>query len=236
MALNPTQMAWAIPAALAVGLLAATTPALFASSVPAMAATFATGARTRRGRRGGVFGVAGMAMRAVRLGWGRSTLAILALGTATAALGVLWTIQHDFSGRAAGTLLGDALTLQVQGPDLVATAGMLLLAGVGVSHALAIEIRERGSELATLTAVGWTATTLTRMLALQAATLGLLGGLVGIAMILWFDAAVLGTLGGSVAFTALLAGSVSILTALVGALLPAAQLQRLPAATVLAEE
>ena len=236
LALNPTQMAWAIPAALAVGLLAATTPAIFASSVPAMAATFATGARTRRGRRGGVFGVAGMALRAVRLGWGRSTLAILALGTATAALGVLWTIQHDFSGRAAGTLLGDALTLQVQGPDLVATAGMLLLAGVGVSHALAIEIRERGSELATLTAVGWTATTLTRMLALQAATLGLLGGLVGIAMILWFDAAVLGTLGGSVAFTALLAGSVSILTALVGALLPAAQLQRLPAATVLAEE
>lgn len=235
LALDGRQALWAIPAAVVVGLLAAVVPAVSASSVPALEATFPAGTRRRSGRLGRVWGRPGMALRALRLGWGRSLLGVLALATATAALGVLWGIQAEFNGRAVGTLLGDAVTLQVRQPDLWASLGLFALAGIGVAHVLGIQVRERATELATLRATGWRTTSLIEVLGLQGLALGLFGAAVGGGAALAFDLGVLGT-GGAVGRWALAAGGVGVLTALAAVVVPAVRLGRQRLASVLAED
>ena len=76
--------------------------------------------------------------------------------------------------------MGRAVTIQVRTVDYAATAATMVLAIIGVVNVMILNIRDRGSELAALLAVGWTDRALTRMIASEGLGIGLLGALPGL--------------------------------------------------------
>jgi ABC-type antimicrobial peptide transport system permease subunit len=173
----------AIPAAIGVALIAATWPALAAArTAPASAMAPAASARGLR-LAPRVASVTGAAWRSLASAPGRAAASILGAATATAAIGTLRTIQDDFASRAVGTVLGNAITVQVRTPDLAAAGLTALLAGIGIHHVVATEARERRTELGTLAALGWRPRTITRLLATQALLATALGVVIGAAVV-----------------------------------------------------
>jgi len=106
----------AVPVVLAVALAAGLWPAVRAGRARpgrALAPLVAASGRARRGPRATrtkAAPLAGLALANLR----RTVLGMLALGTGVAGLTVLAVIQRAFHGVAVGTLLGDAVTLQVR--------------------------------------------------------------------------------------------------------------------------
>lgn len=230
------QAALAVPAAALVAALSGTAAAVTAAHAPALEAVRPTGSHTARGTRRSVRGQNGLALRAVLAAPGRSLLTIAAVAVATAALAVLLAVQAEFRGQAVGSLLGDAIALQVRGPDLAAAVTILVLAGVGVAHSLTIEVRERAAELATLRATGWTEATLTRMLLTQAVLVGLAGVGFGTGAALGIQAAVLGRLTPTMLAADALAAILGLLVAAAATWTPARLLSRIPTPALLAED
>jgi putative ABC transport system permease protein len=145
-------------------------------------------------------------------------------------------IATGFRGSVTGTLLGDAITVQVRGTDYVAAAITMLLGAATVADVLYVNIRERSAEFALLGAVGWDGGRLGRLAAYEAVILGVVGGLLGAGAGLGVAAAVGGALppvGYVVAAAA--AGAGCVVTA-AAAVLPVRLLRRLPTTRLLAEE
>jgi putative ABC transport system permease protein len=230
------QAALSVPAAVAVAVLAGSAAAVAAARAPALDAVQPSGSRPVRGFRRSVRGQTGVAFRAMVASPGRSLLTVAAVAVASAALAVLLAVQAQFEGQAVGSLLGDAIAVQVRGPDLAAAAAILLLAGVGVAHSLTLEVRERAPELATFRATGWTERALTRLLLTQAVVTGLTGAVLGTGAALLIQDAVLG----EVTWTTIVADAVAALLALAVAAAatwaPGRLLSRIPTPTLLAEE
>ena len=174
---SPAEVAIAIPAALLVALVAASGPAGVAARLDPVVAMRPPVARsaTRRTLRSPL----GLAWRSVRATPGRAAPAAAGVAVASTAVATILAIQAEFNGRAVGTLLGDAVTIQVRAPDLAAAALGFLLAGLGLYHLMATEVRERAMELALLRAVGWPGATILRVLIVEAALVGVAGAAVG---------------------------------------------------------
>jgi cell division protein FtsX len=188
----------AIPTALLVALVAASGPALVASRldpVTALKPPVAAGAPRRCVR-----SVAGLGWRSVRATPGRAVLAAAGVTVATTAVAAILAIQAEFNGRAVGTLLGDAVTIQVRAPDVAAAVLGFLLAGLGLFHLMATEVRERAMELALLRAVGWHRSTVLLVLVTQATLVGLAGAATGGAAALVVLAATFGQVTASMAW------------------------------------
>lgn len=235
-AVSLPQAALAIPAAVVVALVAGAAAAAAAARAPALAAVRPAGSHTSRGTRRSVRGRLGMAMRAVLAAPGRAALTVVAVAVATAALSVLLAIQAQFQGAAVGSLLGDAVALQVRGPDLIAAATILLLAGVGVAHSLTIEVRERAPELATLRATGWRESTLAQMLLTQALLVGIIGAILGTTTAVAIQLAVLGALTPTMLAASAAAAVLGVAVAAAATWAPARLFARIPTPTLLAEE
>jgi ABC-type antimicrobial peptide transport system permease subunit len=135
-----------------------------------------------------------------------------------------------------GTVLGNALSVQVRGADFLAVGITIALAALSVADVLYINLRERAPELASLRTVGWSDHQLGLLVALEATVIGLTGSVIGAALgvsvsVLAFDtplaplvaAAGLSILGG-------------VTAALAASLVPVAQLRRLAPVAVLATE
>ncbi len=230
------QAALAVPAAMLVALLAGLAAATVASRTPALEAVRPTGGSSRGSVARPVRGIGRFAVRSVLAAPGRAALTGAAVAVATAALAVLLVIQLEFSGQAVGTLLGNAIALQVRGPDLVAVAGILVLAGVGVGHAGALEVRDRASELVMLRVAGWRDGHLSRLIVTQGLIVGIAGALVGAGAALWFAHQVLGGATPTAWLASAAAGLAGVASAVLGSLAPARLLARTPATVVLAEE
>lgn len=144
------------------------------------------------------------------------------------------------SGRlqreAVGTLLGDAVTLQVRGPDLIAAMGIIVLASFGMAHALGLEVRERAIEFATLQAVGWERRAVVSLLLGHALVMGIAGSLLGGGVALAFDHWVMGGITAASWATTAGAAGLGIASACLATVIPAATLRRRPAVALLAEE
>lgn len=169
----------ALPAAVAVALLASLGPVIAAARTVPVSAMKPV-ASTRSARRGPrVVGVATLAWRSVVTSPGRAMAGILGSATATAVIAVTRMIQTQFHNRAVGTVLGDAITVQVRTPDLAAAALTALLAAIGIYHVTATEARERRMEIGTLLAQGWQPATVRRLILTQAIAIWLLGALLG---------------------------------------------------------
>lgn len=226
----------AVPVAVGVALLAGVWPAVAAARTSPVDAMRAPVRLAPRRRVRGVRSVTGIAWSSVTMAPGRAVAAMVGVATATAAVGSLVAVQTEFRGRAAGTLLGDAVAVQVRTPDLVAALLTMLLAGFGVHHVMATEIRERRAELATLRTVGWADRTVARLLLTQAAYVAALGAVVGGLLAWWWLGAVFEVRSAAMALALLGAGGVAVVVAVLVTLLPVSRLRSVPVARLLSED
>jgi len=135
-----------------------------------------------------------------------------------------------------GSLLGNAVAVQVRGPDYVAAAATLVLGVLAVTDVLFINIRERAADLATLRALGWPDRTLARLVITEGTLIGLAGSTAGTALGLAGAAMFAGQLPARLLVAGLAAVVIGTAVTVAAATLPAQLLRRLPAALLLAEE
>jgi ABC-type antimicrobial peptide transport system permease subunit len=154
---------------------------------------------------------------------------------ASAALTLLLAINQAFRGDMVGTLLGQAISVQVRGLDFLVVGVIVLLAALSLADVIYLNLRERAAEIVTLRTVGWSDRHLAQMIATEAVILGLLGTIPGSLLGL-----LIGLQLGVPALAVLLASAISILggllVSLLAALVPLARLSTLTTPAVLAEE
>jgi ABC-type antimicrobial peptide transport system permease subunit len=135
-----------------------------------------------------------------------------------------------------GSLLGDAVAVQVRGVDYVAVAATVALGILAVADVVFLNIRERAAELATIRAFGWRESSLARLVVTEGTMIGIAGSLVGAALGLAGAAEFAGQLPPLLFIAATAAAATGVLVTAGAAVLPAQLLRRLPAAHLLAEE
>ena len=167
---------------------------------------------------------------------GRTLVGVVSLAVGVAAATTLLAITVAFRGVLVGSLLGEAVTVQVRGSDYIAAGTTVLLGVLAVTDVLFLNLRERAGELATLRVLGWQERHLRRLVAVEGLTLGVAGSVLGVAVGLAGVRAYAGSLPAGVTgpvVALLLAGTALGAVAAVG---PAAALRRLPTTEVLAED
>ena len=165
-----------------------------------------------------------------------SVQACLAAGLAAASNLVLLVASSEFRGQVVGSLLGDSVSLKVRGTD-VATAILLTALGMAsVMVVLFLGLARDRIGLATLKASGWSDATIGRVVLVQGAGLGLIGGIVGIVAGAGLMSGVFGVAVHLLLLPSglLLAGSV--VAAIIAAAFPAVWTMRHPIARALAAE
>ncbi|MDN5765789.1 MAG: ABC transporter permease [Humibacillus sp.] len=232
--ISPARAALAIPAATGLAILAGIIPAVRAARADPGAAVRPAVAGAGRARP--VRGVFSLAVTNLRRVPGRSLLGALSLAVGVAALAVLAGITLAFQGAVAGTLLGDAVTVQVRGVDVAAVVAMVALGIFSVADVVYLNLKERAAEFATLRAIGWGEGPLSRLVAYEGLLIGLVGSLAGagagLGVVRLLDVPITPTLQVAVAGAAV----VGTLAAAAATLVPTLALRRLPTTEVIAEE
>ena len=224
----------ALPVALGLTLVSGIVPAVRASKAhPANALRPSVRRTKRRHRPPGVFGLAVVNLGRVP---GRTLLGVVALAIGIAALTILTAITFAFRGVIVGTVLGDAVSLQVRGVDTVAVGATVLLGAFAVADVLYLNIRDRSHELASLRASGWSDSALGRLITYEGMCIGVLGALIGAGAGLAGAGWLVGGVSPGLVTTGVLTAVAGVLVAGVSALVPALLLRRLPIARLLAEE
>jgi ABC-type antimicrobial peptide transport system permease subunit len=236
------QVLLAVPIAIAVALVAGGAPAIRGSRAHPGSALSRPAARPRRAkgpRRGSRQSVGRLAVRNLRRAPGRAVLGAFALSAGVCALTLLLVLQWAFQGAAVGSVLGDAVAVQVTGADTIAVVTIVALGVLAVIDVLYLNIRDRASEFAVLHAVGWPATALGRLVGYEGLALGLAGSLAGAAAGLTAALAFAGPAAqaSDVVRTAALAVVIGTVLACAAAAVPALLLRRLvPIDALLSEE
>ncbi|WP_147457418.1 ABC transporter permease [Micromonospora sp. CV4] len=154
------------------------------------------------------------------------------VGAVTLIAAALWAFRDGM----VGSLLGQAVSVQVRGVDLVAVGGVLLFGVLSVADVLYLNVRERAAEFATLRAVGWPDSVLNRLLIYEALGVGVLGCVLGNVAGLGSVALLVGHLDGRSAVLALAVTAGALLLTVLAALVPAILIRRLPTAALLSEQ
>jgi putative ABC transport system permease protein len=227
------RVAFVLPTALLLAVIAGTAPALEASRGQPLDAVRP---RIAVGRRRSARSIVALALLNARRLPLRSGLAAVALAIGVAALTFLVAIEHAFSGTLVGTLLGNAISVQVRGPDLVAAGITIALAAFTVADVLYLNLRERAPEHAVLQATGWGYQHILRAALIEAATIALLGSAAGAAAGIAFGATFLSIPAGPLALGALIAAAAATTTSLIAASIPAAKAALTPPLLALRDE
>jgi putative ABC transport system permease protein len=231
---SPGRAALAVPAAVVLAVTAGTGPAWLAARADPVASVRPPVLAVRRGRHQA--GLASLALVNVLRTPGRSVVGALSLAVGVAALTLVTGVTPAFRGVVVGSLLGDAVAVQVRAVDYVAVVATVALGVVAVADVVALGIRERSAELATLRALGWPESALGRLVIGEALLIGVAGSVTGAAAGL----AATAEFTGQVPLRLLLAALASVLAAAAvttcAAILPAQLLRHLPTAQLLAEE
>jgi putative ABC transport system permease protein len=231
---SPGRAALAVPAAVILAVAAGTGPAWLAARADPVASVRPPVLAVRRGRHPA--GLIGLAAVNVLRTPGRSLVGALSLAVGVAALTLVTGVTLAFRGVVVGSLLGDAVAVQVRGVDFVAIAATVALGVLAVTDVVVLNIRERSAEFATLRALGWPESALGRLVVGEALLIGVAGSVTGAALGLAAAAEFTGqlplrlwlaALAGILAATAVTSGA---------AILPARMLRYLPTAQLLAEE
>ncbi|MDQ2850301.1 MAG: ABC transporter permease [Actinomycetota bacterium] len=230
---SPSRALLAIPASLAVTLVAGFVPAYLAARSDPMDAVrpAVTTPRTPRVTRT----VLGLGRGNLSRSRARTVLAVLGLVVATAAFTLLLAITVGFQGAVVGSILGDAVAIQTRTSDYAAALATFALAGIGVGNLMYLNIRDRGPELATLRATGWTEQHLRRLLLTEGALIGAIGGVLGAVLGLAAALVLIGSLPVLVLLAALGTAAAAVLISLVATLLASTLLLRLPTTLLLTE-
>jgi len=181
-----------------------------------------------------VRGLVTMALVNLRRLPGRAVVGAAGLFVGVGALTTLVGIERGFQGTLVGTLLGQAITVQIRGVDLVAAGLTIALAAVSVADVLFLNVRERAAELVTLQTIGWSDREVAALVGLEGVALGIVGSVAGAAAGLAFSALLLGGAVGPLAAAAGIA--IGAGAAAAASLLPLTQIRRLAPPAVLAAE
>ena len=153
-----------------------------------------------------------------------------------AALTVLVGIERAFEGTLVGTLLGNAISVQVRGSDFVALGSAVALATLGVADVLYLNLRERSAEFASLRAVGWADRQIGQLVLLEALGLGALGSVSGAIVGVLIGGLLLAVPIGPLLGAAAVATAAGLACVVAASVLPLSQVARLTPHAVLAEE
>jgi putative ABC transport system permease protein len=231
---SPARAALAVPAAVGLALVAGTVPAWLAARADPVASVRPPVLAVRRARH--PHGITGLALVNVLRTPGRTLAGALTLAVGTTALTLIIAVVVAFRGTVVGSLLGNAVAVQVRGPDYVATAATVVLGVLAVTDVLFINIRERAAELATMRALGWPDRALARLVITEGALIGLTGSATGVALGLAGAAVFAGQLPVRLLLAGLAAVAIGTAVTVAAAAVPARLLRRLPTASLLAEE
>jgi putative ABC transport system permease protein len=226
--------ALAIPIAVAVAVVAGLIPAALAARAEPIASVRPPVLAVRRAAHPA--GITGLAALNVLRTPGRALVGALSLAIGITALTVLAALTFAFHGVIVGSLLGDAVAVQVRGIDYLAVIATVALGVLAVADVVFLNIRERAPELATIRTFGWQESVLGRLVITEGAIIGLAGSLLGAGLGLAGAAAFAGQIPGRLYLIAALAACCGVLITAAAAVLPAWSLRRLPAAHLLAEE
>ena len=163
--------------------------------------------------------------------------ASLAIAIAIAAVTILVVITTTFQGIVAGSLLGEAIILQVRTADIIAGIILTILGLVCLGMTMRFAHLEDSSDWAVLSAVGWNSKLVTTAVLTQGALAGLIGAIIGLLIAIGLTALLVGTgnLTAIILPAALVAFGIAILAALT-ALIPALALQNQPLAQTLTRD
>jgi putative ABC transport system permease protein len=226
--------ALAIAAAVLLAVLAGCAPAIRAARSSPVAAMRPPVVQARRSwHPRGIVQLALLSMLRVP---GRAALGAASLAIGTCALTLLLAVSLTFSDTLVGTLLGDAISIQIRGTDYIAVAAMLALGVVAVADVLFLGVRERAAELATLRAAGWDDRSLGRLVGVEGLWLGVAGSLVGCGAGLAGAARFSGSLSGPLLAVAAGAAIGGVALAWLATLAPVAWLKRTSLVSALAED
>ncbi len=231
---SPGRAALAIPVAMALAAAAGAVPAWLASRADPVASVRPQVLAVGRGHQ--VRGITSLALVNVLRTPGRTLVGALSLATGVAALTLLTAVTLAFRGTVVGSLLGDAVAVQVRGVDYVAVTATVALGVLAVADVLFLNIRERAAELAAIRASGWPESALGRLVISEGILIGIAGSVTGAAAGLTAAALFTGTFPARLWLAAAAAVAVGVLVTAAAALLPAQLLRRLPTARLLAEE
>lgn len=223
----------ALPGAVLIVLAAGLVPAATAArAVPADAVRPAISAVRRPTR---LRGTASLARSYLRRTPGRAAAAVSTLALAVASLTILAGIVIGFHDTVVGTLLGNAVSVQVRGVDIAAAVLMTVLALGSLIDILYLDIREQAPSYASLQATGWRDRTLGELIVHQAVLIAAagaaFGAMAGLATLAW-----LGSINTTVLLTTIAVTVLAVALGGIAALLPARSLRRLPTAVLLSEE
>jgi hypothetical protein len=230
----PGRALLAVPVAVAVAVMAGAVPAWLAARADPVASVRPPVVPVRRGHH--PRGISSLAMLNVTRNPGRTLVGVLSLAVGVAALTLLTAVTVAFRGVVVGSLLGNAVAVQVRGVDYVAVAATVALGVLAVADVVFLNVRERAAELATIRSFGWRESALARLVVTEGAVIGLTGSLAGAAVGLAAAAEFAGQLPLRLFAAAAAASAAGLLVSAGAALLPARLLHRLPAANLLAEE
>ena len=231
---SPGRAALAVPIAVVVAVVSGALPAWLAARADPLAAVRPPVLAVRRGRQPG--GITALAIVNVARAPGRAMVGVISLAVGVTGLTLLTAVTAAFRGVVVGSLLGDAVAVQVRGVDYAAVAATVALGVLAVADVVFLNIRERAAELATIRAFGWRESSLARLVVTEGAVIGIAGSLAGGALGLAGAAEFAGQLPARLLVTAAAAVTAGVLVTAAAALLPAQMLRRLPAASLLAEE
>jgi len=231
---SPGRAALAVPIAVVVAVLAGLIPAWLAARADPIASVRPAVLAAGRSRVPG--GVTGLAATNVLRNPGRALVGAVSLAVGISALTMLAALSLAFRGVVVGSLLGDAVAVQVRGVDYVAVAATVVLGVLAVADVVFLNITERSAELAAIRAFGWRESTLSRLVITEGAIIGLAGSLTGAAIGLSAAAVFAGQAPGSLYLVAAVAVLAGVLVTVAAAVLPARALRRLPAAHLLAAD
>jgi ABC-type antimicrobial peptide transport system permease subunit len=223
-----------VPVAIAVALIAGLIPAWLAARADPVVSVRPAVLAVRRGRQPG--GVTGLAATNVLRTPGRALVGAVSLAVGITALTMVTALSLAFRGVVVGSLLGDAVAVQIRGVDYVAVAATVVLGVLAVADVVFLNITERSAELAAIRAFGWPESTLSRLVVTEGVIIGLAGSLAGAAIGLGAAAAFAGQAPGPLYLVAAAAVVLGVLVTAAAALLPAQALRHLPAAHLLAAD
>jgi putative ABC transport system permease protein len=228
-----SRVSYVPPLAISLALIAGVGPAWEATRGEPLDAVRPPVVPGRRGHARGLVRLALLNLRRLQL---RSAIAAGGLALGVTALTILIGIERAFHGALIGTLLGNAVSIQVRQPDLVAAGITIALAALAVADVLYLNLRERAPELATLRATGWRDGHIVRLILLEGIGLGLLGSALGLGIGLLIGTELLPVPVQPLLAGAGIAAGAGIVAALTAATLPTAQALRIQPSVVLASE
>ncbi len=231
---SPGRALLAVPAAMAVAVAGGLAPAWMAARADPVSSVRPPVLPVRRAHQ--PRGITSLAALNVARTPGRTLIGVASLAVGIAALTMLTAFTVAFRGQIVGSLLGNAVAVQVRGIDYIAAGATAALGVLAVADVVFLNITERAAELATIRSFGWHDTTLARLVITEGAIIGVTGSLAGAGLGLGAAAWFAGQLPGDLLAIAAAAAAAGIVLTATATLLPAALLRRLPTAHLLAEE